>query len=64
MKKDNLNIAIIGLGYVGLPLAIEFGKKYKVLGFDINRTRIDELNLGQDRTNEANLYDLKYAMDL
>ena len=57
-------IAIIGLGYVGLPLAIEFGKKYKVLGFDINQSRIDELNLVKDRTNEADLDDLKKAMDL
>jgi UDP-N-acetyl-D-galactosamine dehydrogenase len=64
MKQDNVKIAIIGLGYVGLPLAIEFGKKYKVLGFDINRSRVQELNLVQDRTNEADLNDLKYVMDL
>ncbi len=64
MKQDDFKIAIIGLGYVGLPLAIEFGKKYKVLGFDINRSRIEELNLVQDRTNEADLNSLKYAMDL
>jgi UDP-N-acetyl-D-galactosamine dehydrogenase len=64
MEKDDFKIAIIGLGYVGLPLAIEFGKKYKVLGFDINRSRIEELNLVQDRTNEADLNGLKYAMDL
>jgi UDP-N-acetyl-D-galactosamine dehydrogenase len=57
-------IAIIGLGYVGLPLAIEFGKKYKVLGFDINQSRIEELNLLSDRTNEADLIGLKYAIDL
>jgi UDP-N-acetyl-D-galactosamine dehydrogenase len=36
-----IKIAIIGLGYVGLPLAIEFGKKYQVVGFDINRERVD-----------------------
>jgi UDP-N-acetyl-D-galactosamine dehydrogenase len=48
-------IAIIGLGYVGLPLAIEFGKKYDVLGFDINQVRIDELMNGIDRTKEADL---------
>jgi UDP-N-acetyl-D-galactosamine dehydrogenase len=64
MKQDDFRIAIIGLGYVGLPLAIEFGKKYKVLGFDINRLRIDELKLVQDRTNEADLVSLQYAMDL
>ena len=57
-------IAIIGLGYVGLPLAIEFGKKYKVLGFDIKQSRIDELNLGIDRTNEADLLGLKLVMNL
>ena len=52
LKKKPI-IAIIGLGYVGLPLAIEFGKKYKVLGFDINKLRIDELSKGIDRTNES-----------
>lgn len=64
MKQDDYKIAIIGLGYVGLPLAIEFGKKYKVLGFDINQSRIEELNLLNDRTNEADLIGLKHAMDL
>ena len=64
MKQRDYKIAIIGLGYVGLPLAIEFGKKYKVLGFDINQARIEELNLLNDRTNEADLIGLKYAMDL
>ena len=48
MKQSDFKIAIIGLGYVGLPLAIEFGKKYKVLGFDINQSRIEELNLLKD----------------
>ncbi|WP_317169154.1 nucleotide sugar dehydrogenase [Mucilaginibacter humi] len=52
-KLLNPAIAIIGLGYVGLPLAIEFGKKYKVVGFDINSTRIKELSLGIDHTLEA-----------
>ena len=46
-------IAIIGLGYVGLPLAVAFSNKYKVIGFDINIERIDELNLGHDRTLEV-----------
>jgi UDP-N-acetyl-D-galactosamine dehydrogenase len=59
----NKKIAIVGLGYVGLPLAIEFGKKYKTLGFDINGTRIDQLREGADRTNEANINDLKKVMD-
>lgn len=46
-------IAIIGLGYVGLPLAVAFAEKYKVFGFDINQSRIDELNNGHDRTLEV-----------
>lgn len=64
MKFQEKHIAIIGLGYVGLPLAIEFGKKYKVLGFDINKDRIEELNSGKDRTNEADLKDLSMVMKL
>ncbi len=64
MNLQEKQIAIIGLGYVGLPLAIEFGKKYKVLGFDINKDRIEELASGKDRTNEADLNGLSYAMDL
>lgn len=46
-------IAIIGLGYVGLPLAVEFGKKYQTIGFDINQSRVDELNGGHDSTLEV-----------
>ncbi|MEI6264184.1 MAG: nucleotide sugar dehydrogenase [Sphingobacteriia bacterium] len=57
-------IAIIGLGYVGLPLAIEFGKKYKVMGFDINQDRVNELNKGQDRTKEADLEGMSIAMKM
>ena len=57
-------IAVIGLGYVGLPLAIEFGKKYKVLGYDINKSRVDELNQGVDHTLEADLDGLKVATEL
>ena len=64
MNLQEKQIAIIGLGYVGLPLAIEFGKKYKVLGFDINNGRIEELKNGKDRTNEANLEGLQFAMNL
>lgn len=56
---NNPKIAVIGLGYVGLPLAIEFAKKYQVLGFDINKERIRELSRGEDRTNEACLEDLR-----
>ena len=45
-------IGIIGLGYVGLPLAVAIAKKYQVIGFDINKKRISELNRGLDSTNE------------
>lgn len=50
---NDANIAIIGLGYVGLPLAVEFGKKYQTLGFDINQARITELKNGRDSTLEV-----------
>ncbi|KYG81151.1 nucleotide sugar dehydrogenase [Roseivirga echinicomitans] len=50
---SNNRIAIIGLGYVGLPLAVAFAEKYKVFGFDINQSRIEELNNGHDRTLEV-----------
>ncbi len=53
MTLDNLKIAIIGLGYVGLPLAVEFGKTFPVIGFDINPQRIAELQSGEDRTLEV-----------
>ncbi len=58
-QSENIKIAIIGLGYVGLPLAVEFGKKYSVLGFDINQIRIDELTSGYDRTQEMTSEELK-----
>lgn len=54
-------IAIIGLGYVGLPLAIEFAKKYPVVGFDINEERVSELKAGADGTREANIDDLNFV---
>ena len=47
-------IAIIGLGYVGLPLILEFAKKFDVVGYDSNKKRIDELKNGIDNTNEIN----------
>ncbi|MEO6149637.1 MAG: nucleotide sugar dehydrogenase [Mucilaginibacter sp.] len=49
----NTNIAVIGLGYVGLPLAVEFARKYKVTGFDVNQPRIQQLNSGFDKTREV-----------
>jgi UDP-N-acetyl-D-galactosamine dehydrogenase len=58
MIFNNKKIAVIGLGYVGLPLAIEFGKKFSVLGFDINKNRILELSKGEDKTKEADLESL------
>ena len=58
MNLKDKKIAIIGLGYVGLPLAVEFAKLYKVLGFDIDKKRIDDLNKGEDKTKEANIKDL------
>jgi len=51
--NKNIRIAVIGLGYVGLPLAVEFAKKYPVVGFDINQPRVDELNSGTDSTLEV-----------
>ena len=54
MSKSEIKIAIIGLGYVGLPLAVEFAKKYKVIGFDINQRRIKELEKNHDSTLEIN----------
>ena len=63
-KKSNLKIAIIGLGYVGLPLAVEFGKKFPVIGFDINSYRIDSLNQGHDETLEISKSELKKAKSL
>jgi UDP-N-acetyl-D-galactosamine dehydrogenase len=56
-------IAVIGLGYVGLPLAIEFAKKHKVLGFDINNKRVTELLENTDITKEADLAALKQVLD-
>ncbi|MCI4399880.1 MAG: Vi polysaccharide biosynthesis UDP-N-acetylglucosamine C-6 dehydrogenase TviB [Campylobacteraceae bacterium] len=60
----SVKIAIIGLGYVGLPLAVEFGKKYEVIGFDINKARIEELKNGYDRTLEVEEANLKSSANL
>ncbi len=61
MSKQE-QIAIIGLGYVGLPLAIEFAKKYDVIGFDINEERVSDLISGMDYTQEASLDDLEMVL--
>lgn len=67
MQKTDLSnrtIAVVGLGYVGLPLAIEYGKKYRVIGFDIYEPRVQELLSGRDHTMEADLMGLRTARDL
>ena len=61
---NNFKIGIVGLGYVGLPLAVEFGKKYPTTGFDINRQRIGELQSGMDRTLETSSEELAEATQL
>jgi len=57
-------IAIVGLGYVGLPLAVEFAKQYRTIGFDINEKRVNELKKGFDRTKEVCPEDLQAAASL
>jgi UDP-N-acetyl-D-glucosamine/UDP-N-acetyl-D-galactosamine dehydrogenase len=59
----NRKICIIGLGYVGLPLAVAFAEKYEVIGFDISKSRISELKNFHDNTNELSSKDLKKAID-
>ncbi len=61
MNVKGLEIGIIGLGYVGLPLALEFGKKFNVVGFDLNRQRIKELKNGFDKTKECTSEDIGLA---
>jgi len=62
IKKDK-NIAVIGLGYVGLPLSVEFAKKFEVIGYDINQSRIHELQQGYDSTLELSKKDLLDVKD-
>ena len=57
-------IAVVGLGYVGLPLAIEFGKRYRVIGYDLNDARVRELKRGEDHTLEADLQGMQEACRL
>ena len=64
LELQNLRIAIIGLGYVGLPLAVEFGKHVAVVGFDIHQKRISELQQGQDHTLEVSADELQQAKHL
>ncbi|MEH6591102.1 MAG: Vi polysaccharide biosynthesis UDP-N-acetylglucosamine C-6 dehydrogenase TviB [Halioglobus sp.] len=64
ISPENPHIAIIGLGYVGLPLAVEFGKQFRCTGFDINKQRISELELGEDLTRETSEDELSAASHL
>lgn len=64
MEEKQIKISVIGLGYVGLPLAVEFGKKYRVLGFDINDNRVAELLRGNDRTLEVDSQEMALAVGL
>lgn len=64
LQLSELKIAVIGLGYVGLPLAVEFGKQLPVVGFDIQQKRIQELQSGQDHTLEVSPEELKQAIHL
>ena len=64
MNSENIKIAIIGLGYVGLPLAVEFAKKYTVVGFDINQERVEELKKAKDNTLEVEESDLLSVLSI
>ncbi|WP_342131734.1 nucleotide sugar dehydrogenase [Hydrogenophaga sp. OTU3427] len=64
MNLDQHTIAVIGLGYVGLPLAVEFGKQRPVIGFDISASRIEALQAGQDHTRECSTEELREAHHL
>ena len=61
IKSGEIKIGIIGLGYVGLPLAVEFGKKYDTVGFDVKKTRLESLRNAIDETLETSTDDLKSA---
>ena len=63
-EKKDLQLAIIGLGYVGLPLALEFAKKRKVIGFDINKNRIEQLSSGKDKNLEFSKEELQDSKQL
>ena len=64
IKKEEIDITVIGLGYVGLPLAVEFSKKYNVTGFDLDEIRVSEINNKYDRTNELSKNDLSDLKNL
>ena len=64
MQNSKTTIGVVGLGYVGLPLAVEFGRKRHVIGFDTNDVRIEELSKGLDRTLETTDKELNDAVYL
>ena len=64
MDLQTTQVAVIGLGYVGLPLAVEFGKKYPTIGFDINKARIQALKEGKDATLEVSTQELSESTKL
>ena len=61
---SGLKVGVIGLGYVGLPLAVVSGKKYDTIGFDISESRIAELQKGQDKTREVEPHEIQEATGL
>ena len=64
MQYDTLKLSVVGLGYVGLPLAMEFGKQIETIGFDIDELRVSELRAGNDRTREMSSADFSAAYRL
>jgi UDP-N-acetyl-D-galactosamine dehydrogenase len=64
MHIEDIKLAVVGLGYVGLPLAVEFAKTRKVVGFDINKKRISNLKIGKDETLEVSNQELSKIKSL
>ena len=64
VKLRNCRIGVVGLGYVGLPLAVEFGKHFETVGFDVNPERVAQLRKGRDRTLEVTAAELRSAQHL
>src|SRR5437899_12267403 len=62
--KPDLVVAVVGLGYVGLPLAVEFGKKYRTIGYDLSQAKIDAYRQHADPTGELSTVELKAATGL
>ena len=62
--NNNITIAVVGLGYVGLPLAVEFGKKYPTVGFDLSTAKVDAYRRGVDPTGEVTADELRAATGL